>query len=115
MGYRRGYASHNATGATASLDHVTITHPHHPFTGKGLKFLGLHGSSVKLKGPDGRTLRIPIDWTDFEKSETETVQTEITHLLSIEGLRELVRFFNARERQCELNVPRSSNRKTFSL
>ena len=97
MKHRFGHRLHNARGATPRVDRVTITHPNHPFKGKSLTFLGLHGPSIKLKGQDGRTLRIPRDWTDFEESDNQGVQAITPPLLSIDGLRELVRFFNTRE------------------
>lgn len=80
-----------------------------------LTFLGLHGPSLKVKGPGGRTLRIPRDWTDFEETDNQGIQEITPPLLSIDGLRELVRFFNTREVQRELELLRTRKRKRPQL
>ena len=111
MGHKFGYRFHNAKGASPSPVRVTITHPNHPLTGESLEFLGFHGRRVKLRAPDGRTRRIPTDWTDLVESNNDTTRESTTHLLSIDGLRELVRFFNTRELQRELKLLRAKKRR----
>jgi len=109
MEHRLSCRLHNATGAVSSPARVTITHPNHPLNGQSLEFLDCHGARVKLRGRDGRTLQIPRDWTDFERLDHEPPEST-DYLLSIDGLRELVRFFNTRELQLELKVLRASKR-----
>lgn len=111
MGHIFKNSVQNAKGASLSPARVTITHPNHPLNGKSLEFLGFHGFRVKLRVPDGPMILIPADWTDLEESNNDTTQESTTHLLSIDGLRDLVRFFNTRELQRELKGLRARKRR----
>lgn len=76
---------------------VTITHPHHPLN--GLKLEVVTGSrnpqsSIVVRTPDGATIRIRKEWTDYEDSPDER-PAEPFHLCSLEGLKELAQILEA--------------------
>lgn len=75
-------------------DSIYITHPNHPFTGQTVKVIKQiryqtkeHNLQVLL--PNGKQVKIPISWTNYKTSSTESQKSELMPLLSLEGLQEI--------------------------
>jgi len=88
------FEHHNTLGMGAEPTHVTVTHPHHPLNGQKLELVGvLRGpdSPLVVKMPDGSRARMQRDWTDYTSLAGDCDLTNITHLLSVESLREIIK------------------------
>jgi hypothetical protein len=76
---------------------VTITHPYHPLHGHKLELMMVPrkaNSKLVVRHPEGKSLRIPRDWTDYNAPQAEQTETAPPHLLDIKGLREIAKFMN---------------------
>jgi len=74
--------------------HITITHPHHPLNGQTLELIGvLRGPNSRLivKMPDGSRAQVVRDWTDYAQLSGDVELPAASHLLPVEGLRELIK------------------------
>jgi hypothetical protein len=74
-----------------------ITHPYHPLRGQKLELINVPrrvNSKLMLRHPDGRNIRIPRDWTDYNTPQAEQRKASHAHLLDIKGLREIARFIS---------------------
>jgi len=88
----------SAMGAEPTL--ITITHPHHPLSGQKLELIAaLRGPNSRLvvKKPDGSRTLLPRDWTDYARSDSESIR--VTHLLPVEGLRELIKIIHETKKE----------------
>ncbi len=68
---------------------VTVTHPYHPLLGQKLELVRVMrraNSKLLVRHPDGRSFRMPIDWTDFKASQVQPPQAPVAQLLDISGL-----------------------------
>jgi hypothetical protein len=106
---KRQYLSkeHTTSVTGAKLSHVTITHPHHPLNGQKLELVGvLRGPNSRLvvKKPDGSRAYLPRDWTDYSCHGESCEWVEVTHLLPVEGLRELLKIIDQAERETLKNL-----------
>jgi len=95
----RGWLSsqHNVSVMGAEPTHVTITHPHHPLNGQKLELIGVRRGPNPLllvKMPNGVRARVPRDWTDYGRSSLDDVSTDPNHILSIEGLRKMIKIIS---------------------
>ena len=96
MNMRYLTSQHNASVKGAERSHVTITHPHHPFNGQKCELIKVRRGPNPLlvvKMSNGKEARLPRDWTDHD------VSTAPDFLLSIEGLRELLKIIDQKERE----------------
>jgi hypothetical protein len=87
------FAKHNASLTGAEPTHVTITHPHHPLNGKKLELLGVFrgpNSRLVVKMPNASTAWVKREWTDYVQVPEENEVIEASHLVQIEGLREMI-------------------------
>lgn len=72
---------------------MTITHPCHPLHGKQVPVLyTCRGPEARLivRLPDGLRAYIPVDWTDLAPSSERGPPTDLSHLLDLDGLRQVV-------------------------
>jgi hypothetical protein len=93
---KRQYLSreHNTSEVGTEPTHITITHPHHPLNGQTLELVGvLRGPNSRLvvKMPDGSHVRVVRDWTDYARVSGDSELPAASHLLPVEGLRELIK------------------------
>lgn len=87
-------------GAEPTL--ITITHPHHPLSGQRIELLNvLRGPNSRLvvKMPDDSRALLPRDWTDYGCPAESCESVRVTHLLPVEGLRELIKIIDQTERE----------------
>jgi hypothetical protein len=76
---------------------VTVTHPYHPLRGQKLELVQIPrrvNSELLVRHPEGRSFRIPRDWTDYNAPQAEQTEASPTHLLDIKGLRELAKIIS---------------------
>lgn len=74
---------------------VTITHNFHPLYGKKLEMIELRRDKqlgVIVKAEDGKTARIPLEFTDYAEVGSPTVKSD--HLLYLAGLIEVAKIIN---------------------
>jgi hypothetical protein len=90
---------------------VTITHPHHPLRGQQLSVVCVrHGSSpdVIVRLPDGSHAAVALNATDYATdSLASPPAVAASHLLDLQGLRQLAQFLDELRRQGRLPNPRS--------
>jgi hypothetical protein len=68
---------------------VTITQPHHPLQGHKLEVVSAPrraNSKILVRLPEGKCIRVPRDWTDFEAQQSRHTEAPVAHLLDIKGL-----------------------------
>jgi hypothetical protein len=87
---------HNTPSYEHSPHLVTVTHPYHPLKGQKLEVIHvIRGSGVVVRLNDRKSLRLPLDYTDYapsDHSEGQTSSSHITHLHSADALREIIKF-----------------------
>lgn len=93
---KRRYLSseHNTSEVGTEPTHITITHPHHPLNGQTLELVAvLRGPNSRLivKMPDGSRAQVVRDWTDYAQLSGDVELPAASHLLPVEGLRELIK------------------------
>jgi len=93
---KRRYLSrkHNTSEVGTEPTHITITHPHHPLNGQTLELIGvLRGPNSRLvvRMPDGSPVHVVRDWTDYGRVSGDVELPAASHLLPVEGLRELIK------------------------
>ena len=84
----------NTSEVETEPTHITITHPHHPLNGQRLELVGvLRGPNSRLvvKMPDGSRVRVVRNWTDYARLSGDVELPAASHLLPVEGLRELIK------------------------
>ena len=99
---KRQYLSrkHNTSEVGTEPTHITITHPHHPLNGQTLELIGvLRGPNSRLvvKMPDGSPVHVVRDWTDYGRVSGDVELPAASHLLPVEGLRELIKIIAQEE------------------
>lgn len=90
----------NAPLKKQSAKFVTITHNFHPLYGKKLEMIELRRdkqSSVIVKAEDGKTVRIPLEFTDYADVESLAVKSD--HLLHVTGLIEVAKIIDHIKKQ----------------
>ena len=96
---KRQYLSrkHNTSEVGTEPTHITITHPHHPLNGQTLELIGvLRGPNSRLVVimPDGSRAQVVRDWTDYAQLSEGVELPAATHLLPVEGMRELIKIID---------------------
>lgn len=84
---------HSATSTGVATNYVTITHPHHPLTGRKLELLRAQrgrNSRLVVQLPDGSSRQIRRDWTDYHVSSDDPKHPVPSHLYTVEGLRQMI-------------------------
>jgi hypothetical protein len=87
-------SEHDTSVMGAEPTHVTIIHPHHPLKGQKLELIRVlrePNSRLIVKLPDGASTHLERDWTDYAQLSGAVALPDSTHLLQIEGLRELIK------------------------
>ena len=85
------------TSSMGTPSYVTITHPYHPLRGQKLELINVQRRvtpELMVRHPDGRSIRIPRDWTDYNAPQAGQTKAPPAHLLDIKGLREIARFIS---------------------
>jgi len=88
---------------------VTITHPHHPFHGQQLPVVCVRygvNPDVIVRLPDGSHAAVALNATDYAVDPlTSHPPVAASHLLDLQGLRQLAQFIDDRRRQGRLLDP----------
>jgi hypothetical protein len=87
---------------------VIITHPHHPLRGQQLPVVCVrHGESpdVIVRLPDGSHAAVALNATDYAADPSAALPAAASHLLDLQGLRQLVQFIDGLRRQGRLANP----------
>lgn len=98
-------SSQRALHNTKSYDSdkfTTITHPYHPLSGQRLEIVSINTQKgvITVKLSNGKPLRLPKDFTDYMSvilPGRRGVASDITHLHSVEALREIIWIINQRK------------------
>jgi hypothetical protein len=72
---------------------VTITHPCHPLHGQRLQVINLHRGAepeIVVQFPGDHHVRVPLNWTDYPSSQACHPPSDPSHLLDLDGLRQVV-------------------------
>jgi hypothetical protein len=83
------------------LGFVTITHPHHSLHGQQLPVVRIrYGASpdVIVCLPDGSHAAVALDATDFADASSSLPLVAVSHLLDLQGLRQMAQFIDALRR-----------------
>ena len=90
---------------------MTITHPHHPLRGQQLPVVSVRrGESpdVIVRLPDGSHAAVALSTTDYAAdSLADLSPVAASHLLDLQGLRQLAQLVDERRRQGRLSNPPS--------
>jgi Family of unknown function (DUF5372) len=85
------------------LGSVTITHPHHPLRGQQLPVVCLRQGAkpdVIVRLPDGSHAAVALDATDHAAdASAPSLPSSTTHLLDLNGLRQMAQFLTDLRRQ----------------
>jgi len=90
-------SKHNTSEVGTEPTHITITHPHHPLNGQRLELIGVFrgpNSCLIVKMPDGSRAHVVRGWTDYAQLSGDVELPAATHLLPVEGLRELIKIID---------------------
>jgi hypothetical protein len=91
------------------LGFVIITHPHHPLHGQQLPVVcSRRGESpdVIVRLPDGSHAAIALNSTDFATDASSSLPSvAVSHLLDLQGLRQMAQFIDALRREGRLPNP----------
>ena len=72
---------------------MTITHPHHPLCGQQVEVIRIRRGAdpdLIVRLPSGIHAAIAMSWTDYAASSDSEPPPVPTHLLDINGLRQIV-------------------------
>jgi Family of unknown function (DUF5372) len=86
---------------------VTITHPHHPLCGQQLPVVRVrHGENpdVIVRLPDGSHAAVALSATAYAADSSASFPPA-SHLLDLEGLRQMAQFINGLRQQGRLPDP----------
>ncbi|MCL5960361.1 MAG: Y4bD/Y4pK family protein [Chloroflexi bacterium] len=92
-----GYPKYTTPSSQQSSGSVTITHPYHPLHGQQVELVRVrHGVDPDLivRLPDGRHAAISMYWTDYAGQLNPAPRPIPTHLLDLEGLRQVIQFID---------------------
>jgi len=76
---------------------VTITHPHHPLYGQQVEVIRIRRGTdpdLIVRLPSGIHAAIAMSWTNYATSSDSEPPPVPTHLLDIDGLRQIVQLLD---------------------
>jgi Family of unknown function (DUF5372) len=76
---------------------VTITHPHHPLCGQQVEVIRIRRGTdpdLIVRLPTGIHAAIAMSWTNYATSSDSEPPPVPTHLLDIDGLRQIVQLLD---------------------
>lgn len=99
--YQFTQASASSLGTTPT--EVKVTHPFHPLHGEKLMveraMRGKLSHILVLRSPDGKSVRVRRDWTDYDGAPGDEEASAPVPLLDIRGLREAAKIVEQLKRQ----------------
>jgi hypothetical protein len=106
-----GCPEHIAPLSQTPSEFVTITHPHHPLRGQRVEIVRLRRGidpDLIVRLSDGRHAAIALSGTDYLAPPEVDSTSPPTHLLDLNGLRQVLRFLDRSPRAPRQGHPTTS-------
>lgn len=92
-----GSPQHTTLSSQPPWESVTITHPHHPLNGQQVTVIRIRRGAdpdLVVRLPDGTHAAIAMSLTDYAATPEAELPVAATHLLELDGLRQVVQLLD---------------------